>query len=85
MRMDRAIFDLQASVEATSLYILLCALLDQEELPTLDRARILWNGSGESLVTAAEELIRRGVLEVAHPLTDDKPLKVNSREKWNSH
>jgi len=83
MLMDRAIFDLNASVEATSLYILLCALLDQQELPTLTRAKVQWNGSGENLVSAAEELMRRGVLQEIHPLRDDEPLRVNPRDKWD--
>ncbi len=48
MHMDRAIFNLEASVEATSLYILLCALLDQGEPLTLDRAHraMEWNEGG---------------------------------------
>jgi hypothetical protein len=83
MHMDRAIFDLNASVEATSLYILICALLDQQELPTLKRAKVQWNGSGENLMSATEELMRRGVLQVMHPLRDDEPLRVNPRHEWD--
>ena len=39
MHMDRAIFDMNLSVAATSLYILLCSLQDEEREPTLNTAR----------------------------------------------
>jgi len=78
MHMDRAIFDLNASISATSLYILMCALLDQgEEGITLDRASLQWNGSREELHAAAEELVRRGVLSGG-----DGHFHVRSREEW---
>jgi hypothetical protein len=80
--MDRAIFDLRASVEATSLYILLCALADQGDSLSLDRASIQWNGSREDLFRAAEELIQRGVLAASQPLTLDQPLELNPSENW---
>jgi hypothetical protein len=80
--MDRAIFDLRASVEATSLYILLCALADQGDSLSLDRASIQWNGSREDLFRAAEELIQRGVLAASQPLTPDQPLELNPGENW---
>ncbi|NSW86332.1 MAG: hypothetical protein HPY84_08435 [Syntrophobacteraceae bacterium] len=82
MNMDRAIFDLNASVEATSLYILLCALLDQGSPPTLTLAREKWNGTTESLVKAAEELLERGVLDVAPPFNDDEHLHPCPRDRW---
>lgn len=82
MTMDRAIFDLQLDIDSTSLYILACALVDQGETPTLDRMRQQWNGSPENLAKAAQELIARGILVVEPPLTEDKPLSINPREKW---
>lgn len=81
--MDRAIFELNAGVEATSLYILLCALLDQGEDLTLNRARAQWNGDDEDLSAAAAELVRRGVLRAAEPLGGDTPLAVTPREEWS--
>jgi hypothetical protein len=81
--MDRAIFDLRASVEATSLYILLCALSDQGETLTLERAGVPWNGTGEELVKAAEELIHRGVLAGRQPLTPHQPLAINPSDEWH--
>jgi hypothetical protein len=82
MYMDRAIFDLKATVEATSLYILLCALVDQGETPTLNRATVQWNGNRESLARAAEELMERSVLEKSQPMDGDRPLKINPKEEW---
>jgi multisubunit Na+/H+ antiporter MnhC subunit len=57
MNMDRAIFDLKISVEAASLYIVLCALMDAGQPPTLENARLKWTGTDESLLTAAQELV----------------------------
>ena len=83
MHMDRAIFNLEASVEATSLYILLCALLDQGEPLTLDRAHLQWNGTREDLVKAAAELIQRGVLAGSQPLTPHQPLQIHPSDEWH--
>lgn len=82
MHMDRAIFEIKASVEATSLYILLCALKDQGESITLDRASIQWHGSRESLRQAAQELIQRGVLLGSIPVVDDQPLAIQPSTEW---
>ena len=82
MNMDRGIFNLEASVEATSLYILLCALADQGEPLTLDRAAVQWNGTKEDLLKAANELIRRRVLTGNQPLTQDKLLQLNPADQW---
>ena len=82
MNMDRRIFNLEASVEATSLYILLSALADQGETLTLDRAAVQWNETKEDLLKAANELIRRGVLTGNQPLTQDQPLQLNPADQW---
>jgi len=82
VNMDRAIFELNASVEATSLYILICALMDQGEPPSLNSARERWNGTTESLHAAAAELLRLGVLEVVPPFTPDKHLHISASTNW---
>lgn len=82
MNMDRAIFDLDASVEATSLYIILCALMDAGVAPTLEQARLKWNGTEGSLAAAAEELVRRGVLGVRLPLSEEMHLHPTTRDQW---
>ena len=82
MNMDRAIFDLKISVEATSLYILLCALMDAGEDPTLENASSKWTGTQESLEQAARELIERGVIAGLVPTPKDMHLHPNSRDRW---
>lgn len=81
--MDRAIFELNAGVEATSLYILICALMDQGESPTLNRAVFQWHGTKETLREAAEELISRGVLARPASMSEDLPLQVNPSTMWH--
>jgi hypothetical protein len=81
--MDRLIFELKASVEATSLYILMCAFLDQGEAPTLENAKSRWNGDEESLVGAARELMGLGVLERALPVPMEVPLDVLPSDRWH--
>jgi hypothetical protein len=82
MHMDRLIFELKVSVEATSLYILMCAFLDQGEAPTLEHAKGRWSGDEGSLVKAASELMERGVLERALPVPMDRPLNVLPSDQW---
>ena len=82
MNMDRAIFALDASVEATSLYIILCSLMDAGKAPTLDLARSRWNGTQESLLAAAKELVRRGVLNARLPIRADAHLHPTTRDQW---
>ena len=82
MNMDRAIFELKASMEATSFYILLCALMDAGQAPTLENALPKWTGTEESMLTAAEELIKRCVLRVSTPIPQDMHLHPTTRDKW---
>ena len=80
--MDRAIFDLKISVEATSLYILLCALMDGGQAPTLENALPKWTGTGESLLAAARELIARCVITGPVPIPKEMHLHPNTRDRW---
>ncbi len=82
MNMDRAIFDLKVSVEATSLYILLCALMDGGQAPTLENALLKWTGTEESLLAAAHELIGRGIIAGRIPIPKDMHLHPSTRDKW---
>lgn len=81
--MDRGIFNLKASTEATSLYLLICALLDLGQSPTLSEVRAKWNGNEESLQNAAKELMRRGVLDSSHTRREDEPFEVLPSHEWN--
>ena len=80
--MDRAIFDLKISVEATSLYILLCALMDAGQAPTMENALLKWTGTEESLTTAALELMGRCIIRGAVPIPRDMHLHPNTSDRW---
>jgi hypothetical protein len=82
MSMDRMIFEMKASVLATSLYMLLCSHLDEGQKPTLNLARRVWNSTEEDLAEAARELIGLNVLKPIDPLEFDLPISINPREKW---
>jgi hypothetical protein len=82
MNMDRSIFNLRASTEATSLYILICALLDLGQSPTLPEIRAKWTGNEESLDNALKELMRRGVLEAAHSGSEEESFAVRRSGNW---
>jgi hypothetical protein len=82
MHMDRAIFDLRASMEATSLYILLSSLLDQGQVPSLENARAKWNGTEEELLNAVDELMQRRVLEEIYPIPEKESLNINPSTRW---
>jgi hypothetical protein len=82
MHMDNAIFDLKASVPATSLYILICSMLDEGQSPTLDRARVQWNGSEENLNNALDELIHRGILQPILPSANGNSVELNLAFNW---
>lgn len=80
--MDQAIFHLKASVPATSLYILICSMLDEGEVPTLDRARGQWNGTEENLKEALEELAQRGILHPVPYSENGKPIGLYLSQNW---
>jgi hypothetical protein len=80
--MDRTIFRLKAGIPATSLYILICSLLDEGHLPTLDRIRVLWNGTEELLNEAIEELISRGVLESPPAWAGERGARLYLSKNW---
>jgi len=80
--MDRAIFDLKVSIEATSAYILICSLMDEGHPPALVTIQALWNGDETSLQTALDELMARQVLQPCRELTPDTPVTINPPDKW---
>jgi len=82
MHMDRAIFDLKVSIEATSAYILICSLMDEGHPPALAKIRSLWNGDEDSLQSAISELMARQVLTSEGKLVPDTPIAVNPPDKW---
>ncbi len=80
--MDRTIFLRKVSILATSLYILVCQLLDDELSPTLDRIRKLWNGTEQDLAVAAEELVKEGILVPMDFSQEDKRWWVFPSTNW---
>jgi hypothetical protein len=80
--MDRAIFHLNASVYATSLYILICSMLDEGQQPTLDVARGQWTGTDENLGQAVDELTRRGILQPLPPLEPGSGARLYLTPNW---
>jgi len=61
--MDRAIFDLGLSVEATSAYILLDSLTDSGRRPAPREVLFSsWNAEPQALEEALAELERRGII-----------------------
>jgi len=81
MHMDRDIFRLEMATEATSLYILICSILDDGAPPTLQRVRSRWSTTEEDLQRALEELVRRGVLPAAPP-SEEAHLHPNPQSEW---
>ena len=82
MHMDRAIFDLKISMEATSAYILICSLMDEGRSPALTVIQSLWNGDDASLQAALDELMTRQVLIPCQELTPDTSVTINPPDKW---
>ncbi|MCK8603614.1 hypothetical protein [Desulfoferrobacter suflitae] len=80
--MDRTIFHLRASVPATSLYLLICSLLDEGQTPTLKRTKELWNGSEEEFQAAIQELTQRGILVPPRPMANGRPAHLDLTSNW---
>jgi len=62
--MDQKIFDLNLSMEATSLYLLACGLMDADKRLSLANMKEYWNSTPEKLDEAIDELHRRKILEL---------------------
>ncbi len=82
-QMDTRIFEFNAGLTATSLYILICSKIEEGQRPTLNAILPSWNASTEELVLAVEELSRLGVLRHVGNLDYDRELFVNTRERWS--
>jgi hypothetical protein len=61
--MDRKIFTLNLSVEATSAYILVCSFVEGGAPATVDSLGPFWNGPRQELPSALTELRSRGIIE----------------------
>jgi hypothetical protein len=61
--MDRNIFNLKLTVEATSAYIIVTAVMGENVHPTREVIRAKWNKDDRDLEAALSELMDRGVLQ----------------------
>ncbi len=82
MHMDRTIFLTKVSTLATSLYIVVCQLLDENLSPTLAQIRNLWNVTDQDLAVAAEELVKEGILVPVDLSQEDKRWWVFPSTQW---
>lgn len=60
--MDQNIFKLEMSVEATSAYILVVSIMEQNIRPAMDEITLRWTKSAEELDQALTELEERKVV-----------------------
>ncbi len=63
MLMDRTIFTMDLSLEATSVYILICSFVEGGAPATVESLGPFWNGPREALSSALGELRSRGIVE----------------------
>jgi len=80
--MDRKIFSLNLSVEATSAYILICNLAESGAPITIESAGTFWNDKPEALVSALEELKRHWIIVEALDANQMRQYYLNSSELW---
>ena len=80
--MDRKIFNLNLSVEATSAYILICNLAESGTPITIESARTFWNDSPEALVSALEELDRHRIIFEALDANQMRQYYLNPSDLW---
>ena len=84
MLMDRKIFTLNLSVEATSAYILVCTFAEGGAPATVESLGSFWNGPRETLPSALTELRSRGIVE---EILDERLVRrylPNPAEFWRS-
>lgn len=61
--MSQKIFQLNLSVETTSIYLLCCSLADHEEPISTKNIQEIWNGSHQALITGLDALEKRNILQ----------------------
>lgn len=82
MVMNRKIFALNLSVEATSAYILICTLADSGTPVTIESAGTFWNDTPEALVNALEELNRHRIIYEALDSNQVRHYYLNPPDLW---
>lgn len=80
--MDRKIFNLNLSVEATSAYILICNLAESGAPITIESAGTFWNDKPEALVSALEELKGHRIIFEVEDANQVRQYYLNSSDHW---
>lgn len=82
MLMDRKIFAMNLSVEATSAYILICTLAESGAPITIESAESFWNDSPEALTRALEELNHRRIIYEELDVKQRRQYLLNPSNIW---
>ncbi len=82
MLMDRTIFSINLSVEATSAYILICTLAESRTPVTIESAKPFWNDTSEALASALEELRRRCIIHETLDSNQVRQYFINPPDLW---
>ena len=82
--MDRKIFKLNLSVEATSAYILICNLAESGAPTTIESVGTFWNDKPEALVSALKELDRHGIIFEAQDANQMRQYYANPSDRWKN-
>lgn len=82
MLMDRKIFAMNLSVEATSAYILICTLAESGAVVTIESAGSFWNDSPEALTKALEELNHRRIIYEELDAKQRRQYLLNPSDLW---
>jgi hypothetical protein len=80
--MDRKIFSLDLSVEATSAYILICTLTESRTPVTIESTGSFWNDSPEALTRALEELKGHRILYEKLDSNQVRQYLINPSDLW---
>ena len=80
--MDRKIFNLNLSVEATSAYILISNLAESGTPITIESAGTFWNDTPDALVSALEELKHHCIIVEVLDANQMRQYYLNSSDRW---
>ena len=81
MLMEREIFNLQLSIEATSAYILMCSLQEKGKILTIKTISPYWQGTDEELKAAISELKEYNVIEETN-YSDSSRYLIKRQSNW---
>lgn len=85
MLMDRKIFAMNLSVEATSAYILICTLAESGAPITIESAGSFWSDSPEALTRALEELNHHRIIYEELDAKQRRQCLLNPSDLWEPH